>query len=72
MRVATGKVVGGEVIFEGTPFEEGTEVVILGKGDDDMFQLGPEDEAELMERIAEAERGETVSLEEVLAILWRR
>jgi hypothetical protein len=72
MKVATGKVVGGKVVIEGLSLEEGTSVTVLAKDDDDSFDLTPEQEAELLLSIAEADRGETVSAEEVLAKLARR
>ena len=72
MKVATGKVVGGKVVLEGVSLEEGTSVTVLAKDDEAGFNLTPEQEAELMLSIAEADRGETVSAEEVLAKLARR
>jgi len=71
MKVATGKVVDGKVILEGVSFAEGTSVTVLAR-DDEGFELTPEQEAELLLSIAEADRGETVSAEEVLAKLARR
>ena len=65
-------VVGGKVVLEGVSLEEGTSVTVLAKDDDGGFELTPEQEAELLLSIAEAERGETVSTEEVLAKLARR
>ena len=29
MRIATGKVVGGKVVVEGSPFEEGAQVTVI-------------------------------------------
>ena len=72
MKMATGKVVGGKVILEGVALEEGTSVTVLAKDDEAGFDLTPEQEADLLLSIAEAERGETVSAEEVLAKLARR
>jgi phosphoribosyl-ATP pyrophosphohydrolase len=72
MKVATGKVVGGKVVLEGVFLEEGTSVTVLAKDDDGVFELTSEQEADLLLSIAEAERGETVSAEEVLAKLARR
>jgi len=71
MKVATGKVVGGKVVLEGVSLDEGTSVTVLAK-DEDGFELTPEQEAELLLSIAEADRGETVSADEVLAKLARR
>lgn len=72
MKIATGKVVGGKVVVQGVTLEEGTSVTILAKDGEDGFTLSPEEEAELLLSIAEADRGETVSAEEVLARLGRR
>ena len=72
MKVATGKVVGGKVVLEGVSLEEGTPVMVLARDDDGSFELTPEQETELLLSIAEADRGETVSAEEVLAKLARR
>jgi hypothetical protein len=72
MKVANGKVVDGKVVLEGVSLEEGTPVTVLAKDDDGSFDLTPEQEEELLLSIAEADRGETVSAEEVLANLARR
>ena len=72
MKMATGKVVGGMVILEGVSLEEGTSVTVLANDDEAGFDLTPEQEAELLLSIAEADCGETVSAEEVLAKLARR
>jgi hypothetical protein len=72
MKVATGKVVGGKVVLEGVSLKEGTSVTVLAKDDEGVFELTPEQEAELLLSVAEAERGETVSAEEVLGKLARR
>lgn len=72
MKVATGKVVGGKVVLEGVSLEEGASVTVLAKDDEVGFALTPEQEEDLLLSIAEADRGETVSAEEVLASLARR
>ena len=72
MRIATGKVVGGKVVIDGAPLEEGTSVTVLARDEENGFTLSPEEEAELLLSIAEADRGETISGEEVLAKLARR
>jgi hypothetical protein len=72
MKIANGRVVGGKVVLEGVSLEEGTSVTVLAKDDDGSFNLTSEQEAELLLSIAEADRGETVSAEEVLAKLARR
>jgi len=72
MKVATGKIVNGKVVIEGVTFEEGTSVTVLARDDKGGFTLTPEEEAELLLSIAEADRGETIPAEEVLAKLARR
>jgi hypothetical protein len=69
MRVTTGKVIEGKVVVEGSPLEEGAVVTVLAREAEETFRLTPEEEAELLLSIEEADRGETVSLEEVLAKL---
>ena len=72
MKIATGKIVGGKVVLEGGAFEEGTSVTVLARDEEGGVTLTPEEEAELLLAIAEADRGEMVSAEEVLAKLARR
>ena len=72
MQLATGIVIGGKVVVEGDPLPEGAVVTILTRDADETFEVPPELEAELLESIAEADRGETISGEEVLAKLARR
>lgn len=47
-------------------------MTVLARDGEGGFTLSPEEEAELLLSIAEADRGETVSTEEVLAKLARR
>ena len=72
MKIATGKVVGGKVVLEESSLEEGTPVTVLARDSEKGFTLTPEEEAELLLSIAEADRGETIPAEEVLAKLARR
>jgi len=72
MKMATGKVVGGMVVVEGAPLEEGASVTVLARSDDKGFTLSSDEEAEILLSIAEADRGETISAEELLAKLARR
>lgn len=55
--------------MDGAPFEDGAEVTVIAVEDTDTFELGPEDEAELLARIAEADQGKFVDGDEVLAKL---
>ena len=72
MKMATGKVVGGKIVLDGVSLNEGTSVTVLATDDESNFELTPDQERELILSIAEADRGETVSAEEVLAKLARR
>ena len=72
MRIATGKVIGGKVVVEGMPLDEGESVTVLARDGENGFTLSPEEEAELLLSIAEADRGETISAEELLAKIARR
>lgn len=71
MQLTTGIVVGGKVVVEGDPLPEGTVVTILARDADETFEVPPELEAELLESIAQADRGETVSADEVIERLRR-
>ena len=71
MQLATGTVVGGKVVVEGDPLPEGTVVTILAREADEAFEVPPELEAELLESIAQAERGETISADELIERLRR-
>ncbi len=72
MKMAIGKVVGGKVVVEGISLQEGASVTVLSRDDEVGFDLTPEQERELLLSIAEADRGETVSAEEVLTKLAHR
>lgn len=71
MQLITGTVVGGKVIVDGDPLPEGLIVTILARESDETFVVPPELEAELLESIAEADRGETIAADELLIRLRR-
>ena len=71
MQVATGRVVAGKVVVEGLRLAEGEVVTVLTRGADAAVHLSAEEEAELLAAIAEADRGETISPEELFARLHR-
>jgi len=71
MQVTTGTVVDGKVVVEGVSLVEGSVVAVLSRELDEPLALSPEDEEELLTAIAEIERGEFVSAEELLASLRR-
>ncbi len=71
MGVATGTVVAGKVVVDGMDLPEGTVVTVLTQESDQEIRLTAEEEAELLEAIAEVDRGETISAEELFARLDR-
>ena len=66
----SGKVVDGKIVVAGQPLPEGTTVTVLAPGSDDQgFLLDPDEEAALLRSIEEADRGDVVSGEDLLAEL---
>lgn len=71
MKIATGTVVDGKVVVEGETLAEGSTVTVLLREDEEAFELTREEEEELLESIADIERGEFVSGEQLLERLRR-
>lgn len=71
MQLATGTVVNRKIIVQGEPLPEGMVVTILAREAQEAFEVPPELEAELLESIAEADRGDTISADELLQRLRR-
>ena len=69
MQVSTGTVVGGKVVVEGVPLVEGAVVTVLAREAEQPFSLSMQDEDELLAAMAEVERGEFISAEELLESL---
>jgi hypothetical protein len=69
MRAATGTVVNGKIVLEDMPLDEGAVVALVTRGADERFSLTEAQETELLEAVAEIERGEYVSLEDLLLSL---
>ena len=71
MRIARGKVVGNTVVLEDVaadePLVEGQSVTVYI--DEDGWELDEASKRELLEAMAECDRGETISAEEVFAAL---
>lgn len=59
----------GQIVVEGQPFSEGETVTVLSHGDDATFQVSPEEKRLLLASIAQADRGEFVDGDELLAEL---
>ena len=71
MKVATGRVVGGKVVIEGEPLAEGSVVTVVAREDEETFEVTPEEERALLEAIAQADRGQLISWEELREQLRR-
>lgn len=71
MQITTGKVVNGKIEVHGSPFVEGAVVAVVARGADEGFLLSEGQEAEFLAAMAEIERGDFVSLEELLSSLPR-
>jgi len=66
MLITTGKVQNGAIEVDSNTLPEGAKVTILVHEVDETFEVNPADEAKLLAAIAEAERGEGLSVAEVL------
>ena len=69
MQVATGTVVDGKVVIEGVPLAEGAVVAVIARGADESFALTEEQENELLAAMAEIDRGEYETMEDLLQSL---
>jgi len=69
MKIITGTVMDGQIVVEGQPFAEGQSVTVLGHEENETFHLSAADKRELRESIAQADRGEFVDAEQLLAEL---
>jgi len=66
MKVVTGKVASGRIVVEGEPLQEGCTVTVLAPEQDEAFVLNAEAEMSLPAAMAEADRGETITGEELM------
>ena len=71
MQIASGTIVGGMVVVEGLSLPEGTAVTVLARGDEIAVRLSPQQEAELLDVLDEADCEEDISAEELFARLRR-
>ncbi|HEV7238629.1 MAG TPA: hypothetical protein VGQ36_05260 [Thermoanaerobaculia bacterium] len=71
MRIASGKVVNGKVVYEGQ-LPEGADVTLLAHEPEETFEVTPELKAALLESIAQCERGETISADELVREMLSR
>ncbi|HEY0156304.1 MAG TPA: hypothetical protein VGF28_03340 [Thermoanaerobaculia bacterium] len=69
VKIATGTVTRGAIVVEGQPFSEGEKVTVLSYADREPFRVSPEEKRLLLESIAQADRGEFVDADDLLAEL---
>jgi hypothetical protein len=65
MRVASGKVVHGQIVYEGE-FPEGSHVTLIADDHEVGFEVDAELKAVLLSAMAECDRGDKISAEELL------
>jgi len=65
MRIASGKVVHGQIVYEGE-LPEGSAVTLIADDHEVGFEVDPELKAVLLHAIAECDRGEKISADELL------
>jgi len=69
MKIATGTVTDGTIVVEGQPFTEGEKVTVLSYEASEPFRVSAEEKRMLLESIAQADRGEFVDADDLLAEL---
>lgn len=69
MQVATGTVVNGQIVLEGFALTEGAVVTVVTRGADESFALSEAQEDELIASMAEIERGDFLTLDDLLQSL---
>lgn len=67
MRVITGTVLEGRIVVEGEQLTEGEKVTVLRRDGVESFQVTPDEKRLLLESLAEANRGELIDAEVLLA-----
>lgn len=72
MKIAIGRVIEGKVVLEGEPLGEGTVVTVVAGEDEETFEVSDQDEEALLAAIAQADRGQVISWEELRAQLRRQ
>ena len=71
MQVVSGTIVDGKVVVDGLSLPDGTAVTVLARGDEAVVKLPPEELAELVDALDEADREEGIPAEEFFARLRR-
>lgn len=69
VKIATGTVTDGTIVVEGQPFTEGEKVTVLSYESSGTFRVSPDEKRVLLESIGQADRGEFVDADDLLAEL---
>ncbi|HXH38630.1 MAG TPA: hypothetical protein VNN08_08375 [Thermoanaerobaculia bacterium] len=69
MKIITGTVLDGRIVVEGERFNEGEQVTVLRREENETFQVSAYEKRELLQSIAQAKRGEFVDADALLAEL---
>jgi hypothetical protein len=69
MKIITGTVTDGRIVVEGERFTEGEQVTVLRRDGNETFQLTPDEKRQLLHSVAQANRGEFVDADVLLAEL---
>ena len=56
----------GHIVVEGDPLPDGASVTVLSREGDETFEVDAAAEAELLESLAQADRGELIPAEEII------
>jgi hypothetical protein len=71
MQIASGTIVGGKVVVDGLSLPEGMIVTVLARGDEVAVRLTPQQEAELIDALEDADCEEGISAEKLFTRLRR-
>ena len=71
MQITSGKIINGRVVVE-AELPEGADVTLIALDREETFAVSPELEALILESIAQGQRGEVVSADDLLAELRSR
>lgn len=69
MQVTTGTVVDGKIVLDGVALVEGTRVTVVARDEDEPAVLTSEQEVALRQALDEIERGDFLTLDELLAAM---
>ena len=71
MQVATGKVIDGRIVLEGTNLPEGAVVTVFAANAETMIRLSPTESAELESALEDADREEGITAKELFEHLQK-